>query len=164
MSKNLKMKDFGWVWEGQGFDPGVLPTIFGVGEGPDFFGISRAVYMFHPNTEFAMKKMSHLDEVICDIAKWDYIIVKSDDDLYGAQQVRNGTPERIIKEAKTVSNLSLKFPNVTGVLHDDMHGLLKKFGCTPESYGEIYDAVRSANKNLNLWACVYSQQCTPDQW
>ncbi len=68
----MRLCDVGWCWEGQGLDPGVHPSILGVGDGCRYFGLRRANFMFHPNDEFAMEHMAWLDEVTCDIAKWRY--------------------------------------------------------------------------------------------
>ena len=73
----------GWVWEGQGLDGGVDPSIFGVGEGARYFGLKRAVYMFHPNDDLAMEKMRGLDEVVCDISKWKFRRAEQDPNRKG---------------------------------------------------------------------------------
>ena len=65
----MKMRDFGWVWEGQGIDPGVYPSVFGVGDGAEFFGLSRALLIFHPNDPLSLSRLARMDEVICDITK-----------------------------------------------------------------------------------------------
>src|SRR4030065_280954 len=44
-------RDLGWVWEGQGIDPKVPPSIYGLGQGARYFGLSRVNYLFHPNDE-----------------------------------------------------------------------------------------------------------------
>ena len=41
----MSMADVGWIWEGQGFDPGVYPSIFGVGEGAEYFGLRKVCYI-----------------------------------------------------------------------------------------------------------------------
>ncbi len=52
-------RDVGWVWEGQGIDPKVPPSIYGLGQGARYFGLSRANYLFHPNDvhRFAQSQM-----------------------------------------------------------------------------------------------------------
>ena len=156
----MRLKDIGWVWEGQGLDPGVEPSIFGVGEGCEYFGLSRAWYMFHPNTELAMNKLAGLDEVICDIAKWGFKEV----DYSGAACTVDARPERVQAEAALVSELSTRFPNITGAVHDDMLGLIKGEDFPPEKYAEVYDALKSQNPDLKLWAVVYTHELDPDQW
>jgi hypothetical protein len=69
----MALRDVGWIWEGQGLDPGVFPSIFGVGEGAEYFRLSRVCFMFHPNNELAMRKLSGLMEVVCDISIHDVI-------------------------------------------------------------------------------------------
>ncbi len=156
----MGMKDVGWVWEGQGFDPGVDPSIFGVGEGCEYFGLSRACYMFHPNDELAMRKLAHLDEVVCDIAKWRFR--RTDDG--GAENWVDAAPESVKREAALVSRLSCEFPNVTGAIHDDMRWLIKRENWTPDQYTPVYEALKSANPHLKLWAVVYTHQLQPETW
>jgi len=156
----MKLKDCGWVWEGHGLDPGVDPSIFGVGEGAPYFGLSRACYMFHPNTDLAMRKMSHLTEVVCDISKWKWR--RTDDG--GAATWVDASPASVRREAETVSRLSLTFPNITGAIHDDMKGLVRRENVTPDQYADIYFALKNHNPNLRLWAVVYTHELNPGDW
>lgn len=156
----MNFRQIGWCWEGQGLDPGVDPSILGVGDGCRFFGLTRANYMFHPNTEFAMQHMSWLDEVTCDIAKWCF----ADSEQGGSNQTVDARPERVRAEAELVSRLSLKYPNITAAFHDDMLGLARRESMTPEQYGEVYQAVKSANPNLKLWVVVYTYELDAPEW
>ncbi len=156
----MNFRDIGWVWEGQALNPGVEPSIFGIGDGCEYFGLSRAWYMFHPNIELAMSKMAHLDEVICDIAKWKFKEV----DYQGTDLTVDARPEKVISEAALVSEFSTRFPNITGAVHDDMLGLINREGFPPEKYAEVYDALKSANPDLKLWAVVYTSEFDADQW
>jgi len=156
----MNMKDVGWVWEGQGFDPGVEPSIFGVGEGAKYFGLSRACFMFHPNNALAMEKLQHLDEVVCDISKWKYRWLSEG----GIGHWVDSALASVCAEAGNVSCLSAQFPNITGAIHDDMLGLVKREGYGPDDYVPIYGALHSANPSLKLWAVVYSHELNPDQW
>jgi hypothetical protein len=156
----MKLKDVGWVWEGQGLDPGVDPSILGVGDGCRYLGLTRANYMFHPNSEFAMEHMSWLDEVTCDIAKWRY----KDTESGGTDHWVDARPETVRAEAALVSNLSRKYPNITGAFHDDMLGLVRREGVTAQQYGEVYTAVRSANPALKLWVVVYTHELDAPEW
>jgi hypothetical protein len=156
----MKLKDLGWVWEGQGLDPGVDPSIFGVGEGCEYFGLTRACYMFHPNNELALNKLSGLDEVVCDISKWKFR--RTEDG--GAAHWVDAAPESVRREAALVSQLSVQFPNVTGALHDDMRGLMTRENFAPAQYAAIYEALKSANPGLQLWAVVYTHELELEQW
>jgi len=156
----MKMSDVGWCWEGQGLDPGVDPSILGVGDGCRFFGLTRANYMFHPNTDFAMEHMAWLDEVTCDIAKWTYV----DTERGGSDHYVDASPERVLSEARLVSELSTRHPNITAAFHDDMLGLVRREGMTPEQYAEVYEAVRSENHDLKLWVVVYTHELEADEW
>ncbi len=156
----MNLKDVGWCWEGQGLDPGVDPSILGVGDGCRFFGLTRANYMFHPNTEFAMQRMSWLDEVTLDIAKWGY----QDTERGGTDHLVDARPERVRAEAELTSRLSLKYPNITGAFHDDMLGLARREKMTPEQYREVYQALKSKNPNLKLWVVVYTHELDAPEW
>ena len=156
----MRLKDVGWCWEGQGLDPGVDPSILGCGDGCRFFGLSRANYMFHPNTEFAMNHMSWLDEVTCDIAKWMY----KDTEKGGAEHWVDSAPETVKGEAALVGELSRKFPNITGAFHDDMLGLVRREEMTPEQYADVYEALKNANPDLKLWVVVYTHELEAEEW
>ena len=71
-SGKASFRDVGWVWEGQGIDRGVPPSIYGLGQGARYFGLSRANYLFHPNDEHALRLLSDYKEVTCDISKWGW--------------------------------------------------------------------------------------------
>jgi hypothetical protein len=158
----MRLKDVGWAWEGHGLDPGVPPSIFGAGEGARFFGLRRGVYMFHPNTALAMEKMAHLDEVVCDISKWEFEFVGN-----GKGAVRNvlrGDPAITRAEAENVSRLSTRFPNISGAFIDDMDTLINNHGYGPGEHAATYEALRSHNPYLRLWAVVYAHRLDPGYW
>jgi hypothetical protein len=156
----MRMRDVGWVWEGQGIDPGVPPSIFGVGEGAPYFGLTRGVFLFHPNTPLAMGKMAHLDEVVCDISKWKFRWTADNQH----QPYADGTVETVLGEAANVGTLSTSFPNITGAIHDDMKGLTEHAGYTPEQYAPIYTALKRDNAALKLWSVVYTHEFQPEAW
>jgi hypothetical protein len=156
----MNLKQIGWCWEGQGLDPGVDPSILGVGDGCRFFGLTRANYMFHPNTEFALQHMVWLEEVTLDIAKWGY----QDTERGGSDHTVDARPERVREEAALTSRLSLQYPNITGAFHDDMLGLARRENMTAEQYGEVYAAVKSANPKLKLWVVVYTHELEASEW
>jgi len=156
---NLDLRDHGWIWEGQGLDPGVYPSIFGVGEGAEYFGLRKVCYMFHPNDELAMKKLSHLEEVVCDISKWRFKRTEG-----GTANWADSSPDSVKSEARKVSALSTRYPNVKAAIHDDMKGLVEKEGFGPERYAEVYGALRSANPGLKLWSVVYSHELDGGYW
>ena len=158
----MGLKDVGWVWEGHGIDPGVPPSIFGAGEGAAFFGLSRVNFMFHANTALAMEKMAHLDEIVCDITKWRFEHVP--DEKAAVKNANSGDPAVTRAEAENVSRLSQQFPNVTGALIDDMDSLINNNGYGPDEHARTYEALRSHNPYLRLWAVVYAHRLDPDYW
>ena len=90
-----RFADVGWTWEGQGTDPGVPPSIFGVGEAADFFGLSRSIFIFHPTTPVALRKLSDKAEVAVDISKWVQEEHRLSDDFYHVSWLskRDSRPE-----------------------------------------------------------------------
>lgn len=156
----MRLTDVGWVWEGQGLDPGVNPSILGIGDGCEYFGLSRANYMFHPNDDLALGKLRGLSEVTCDISKWKW----KDSANGGSEQWVDGAPESVLAEARLVSEMSVKYPNVTGGFHDDMLGLVKREGTTPDQYAAIYEALKSHNPALRMWTVLYTHELEEDLW
>ena len=146
------LKDVGWVWEGQPLcpGPGVPPSIFGAGEGAVYFGLHRVCYVYGPNTDLAMQKLSNFEEVVCDTTKWEFRYMEDTESWKG--YCSEDLLSTAIAEASKVSKLSLKYPNITGVTHDDMFGLYRKEGCSSKQYAEIYDALHSVNSALKFWA------------
>jgi len=150
----MRLRDVGWVWEGQGLDPQVPPSIYGLGQGAEYFGLTRVNYLFQPNDEHAMKLLSHLDEVTCDISKWDYEWTSD-----GAVKcVVRGDPAAVRAEGEKVARLSTRFSNITGAFYDDVMGLMKSYDYGPEEFGEIRAAIRDINPELKLWAVVYTHE------
>ncbi len=157
----MNIRDVGWVWEGQGLNsPGVVPSIFGIGDGCRYFGLSRAWYMFHPNDELAMNKLSWLDEVVCDITKWIFC----DIEVPGIANAWDNLPASVQREAALVGDLSTRFPNITGAVHDDMWHIVNQEDFTPDQYAEVYTALKNANPDLKLWTVVYDYELGPDDW
>lgn len=160
----MRLKDVGWVWEGHGLDPGVPPSIFGAGEGARFFGLSRANFMFHSNTPLAMEKMAHLAEIVCDITKWEFEFVSTTDGKPAVRNVLRGDPALTRAEAENVSRLSTQFRNVSGAFIDDMDTLINNYAYGPAEHAATYEALKSHNPYLRLWAVVYAHRLDPDYW
>ncbi len=160
-SRPRKMADAGWCWDGQAINGQWQLSIFGAGEGTKWFGLRRCCFMFHPNTALAMEKLHDMKEVVCEISKWEY--QKVEHPQYkglGAPMRMNhdGRIERKCREAEIVSQLSRKYPNVTGAFDDDLYGKIKAEHITPEQYGTVRRAVKSANPKLKHWGVVYSHE------
>ena len=161
----MKLCDYGRVWEGQAFHPGVYPSIYGVGEGAAFFGLNKCVYMFHPNNELAMEKLMFMDDVVCDVAKWNYFDILNENGGYrGLGYKADGGPDGVCREIETVGALKQKYPNITGVYHDDMQILAKRYGCAPADYIKIADLAHSVNPSFKLWTCVYAHELDEKLW
>ena len=152
----MKMCDVGWVWEGHGLDPGVHPSIFGVGEGADFFGLRKVHFLFHDTTELALQKLSDKEEVSCDISKWRF---RDCGEGGGGSETYGDTAlETVLAEAEMLSRMSLAFPNVTGGFYDDLKGLMKKRGHTIDGVESVYQALKKHNPALKLECVVYCHE------
>jgi hypothetical protein len=152
----MRMADLGWIWEGQGLDPGVHPSIFGVGEGADFFGLRKVHFMFHPTTELALQKLSRFDAVVCDISKWQFRDCGANN--CGSECYADSSLETVCAEAEKVSRLSLKYPNVTGGFFDDMKGLMQKRGHGLAECASIKKALQQHNPSLKLETVAYAHE------
>jgi hypothetical protein len=170
-----KLADAGWCWDGQGINGTWHLSIFGAGEGTKWFGLRRCCYMFHHNTPMAMEKLRDMEEVVCEISKWDFVKVehaafnnldKTARSLIGRAgwHVHDGRVERKCREAETVSQLSLKYPNVSGAIDDDLYGKIKTEHIAPDQYAAVHRAVQSANPKLKHWGIVYSHELKKDNW
>jgi len=158
-ARERKLADVGWCWDGQGFNGGVDPSIFGAGEGTRWFGLSRCCYMFHPNTDLALEKLRGFDEVVCEVSKWKVRRVEN-----GVAHCLDGRIEVKRAEAAAVSELSLRFPNITGAIDDDLLGIIRREGIRPAEYAAVYDALKSANPALSLWTVVYETELERGNW
>ena len=159
----MKLRDRGWLWEGQGVYFGVPPSIYGLGQGADYFGLARVNYMFHPNDEHALGLLARFDEVTCDISKWEFATAQDK----SVRCVANGDPAVVRAEAEKVARLAKqkRFANVTGAFDDDLMGLMKRHGFGPDEFGEIRAAIRRINPSLKLWSVVYTHEFgEPDFW
>jgi hypothetical protein len=147
-------RDLGWVWEGQGIDPQVPPSIYGLGQGARYFGLSRAHFLFHPNDVHALRLLEDYDEVVCDISKWGWEWNADGRPACAAQ----GDVATVTAEGENVGRLAKQFSNVTGVYCDDLLGLMKRFNYGPQGFGNIRAAIRNVNDALKLWTVVYTHE------
>lgn len=162
---DLSFGESGWVWEGLGFDPGVEPSIYGVGEGAAYFGLERSQLYFHPNDEVTLGKLADKQEVVCDISKWKWVEIPPDSTGgTGFRNWRDSAPATVIHEAAKLSALSVEFPNITGGIIDDASGVLHHETYTEDHAAEIGAALRSANPDLQLWLVIYTHELGMPQW
>jgi hypothetical protein len=147
-------RDLGWVWEGQGIDPGVPPSIYGLGQGARYFGLSRANFLFHPNDVHALRLLQDYDEVTCDISKWGW---EWNADGRPACKAKSD-PATVQAEGERVARLARQFSNVTGVYCDDLLGLMERFKYGAKEFGNIRSAIRDANPAIKLWSVIYTHE------
>lgn len=156
----MRLCDVGWCWEGQGLDPGVHPSVLGAGDGARYFGLRRCRFLFHPTTDLALQKLSDMEEVVCDISKW----LLRDAGRGGSESYVEPELEKICAEAELISEFSLKYRNITGAIHDDMLGLLRRAGFGADEYGPVVEALKRHNPELKLWIVVYERELLPENW
>ena len=157
-------RDVGWVWEGLGFDPGVQPSIYGVGEGATYFGLERVNLLFHPINEITLGKLRDKREVIAPIMDYSFAELRDAEGHFGFGHKGDQSPETLSREAEKLSRLSLQFPNVTGAIIDDAHGMFRYDQYDEGVPASIYSALRSANPNLTLWIVVYTHELEMTEW
>ena len=161
---NAALRESGWVWEGLGFDPGVKPSIYGVGEGAPYFGAPGANFIFHENTEVTLAKLAHLPRVTADISKWEWYETKAADGRFTFAQHRDDSPGRVADEAEKVGRLSLEFPNLVGAFIDDTHGVAAHDEYSARVPACIRDALHRHNPALDLWIVVYVHELDKPYW
>ena len=158
------MKEAGWCWEGLAFDPGVDPTIYGVGEGAPYFGVDGANYIFHPNDEVGFAKLSHVPKVTAEISKWEWYATEAVTGRFTFAQRIDASTARVVREAETVSRLSLQCPNLVGAFIDDTHAVIRHESYTPETPRLIREALTAHNADLDFWIVVYTHEDTEEMW
>ena len=161
-----RFADVGWTWEGQATDPGVPPSIYGVGEAAEFLGLQRSVFIFHPTTAQGLAKLGDKAEIAVDISKWKWEEVRLSEDFYHVayHSWRDSRPATAIEEAELLSRLSLQFPNVTAGFIDDTTCMFEYGDYGTQVPEQITAALHSANPALKLWIVVYIQQLRDEQW
>ena len=159
-------RDAGWVWEGHGFDPGLEPSIYGVGEAAAYFGLDRANFMFHRNNPTNLAKLKHLAEVVPEISKWKWVEIPPEAGKHGwgFANWRDSNPETVREEAANLSRVSLDFANVSGAIIDDCSGIFHYDAYHAGRPQQIREALRHANPRLKLWLVVYTHELHLAQW
>ncbi|HEY2934859.1 MAG TPA: hypothetical protein VGK99_24245 [Acidobacteriota bacterium] len=168
-SKNRpsKLADVGWSWEGQGLTGGAGLSIFGVGEGAEYWGLRKVVYMFQPLSTLAMDKLRQFEEVVCEITPAARPIhcgvncIQMDGLSAYGQRV-----EDLFQDAEMTGRLSLTYRNITGGYIDDSLGRSdrKPNAFTPELYTSVHHKLTGANPSLKLWALAWTKQLYEEEW
>jgi len=163
-----KLADAGWCWDGQAMNGQPQLSIFGIGEGTKWFGLRKCCFMFHPNTALALEKLRDMEQVVCEISKWEPQEVVDHPKYKGLgrpmRMHHDGRIERKCREAEIVSRLSLDFPHVVGAIDDDLYGKIRRENITPEQYAEVREALTGANPRLKLRGVVYSHELDAGKW
>jgi hypothetical protein len=162
-----RLADAGWIWEGQYLDPDFPPSIFGVTQGAAYFGLRKTIWMYEPNSEFAMEQMRRLDEVVLHMIPYPFLhpeVTLPDGSRTRASCMYwNNTAAALAEESRTIARLSRTHPNISGGLHDDMLGGLRDEKITPSQYATVHDALKE-NPKLKLWGIVYTHELDASAW
>ena len=146
------MRDVGWVWEGQPAYRDFPPSMYGLGEGCKYFGLSKAYYLYHGNNQFGLSKLGDVKEVICDISIWKYRKIENAEKQIGWGIYHEKDPAVMIEEARKVSRLSKEFPNVIGAMKDDLLGAVADLVSPDSLRNAVKASVPEGTEELNLRA------------
>ena len=146
--------------EGQAINKLIMPSIYGVGEGAEYFHLNKVVYIFHPNTPLAMEKLRPFEQVVCEISKWKFR-GQADNSVL---KYHDGRVSTKVEEARKVAQLARNYSNLRGGFDDDLLGMIKREKITPDQYAEVYNGLKQNNPGLKLWTVVYSHELDPKNW
>ena len=163
------MRDVGYVWEGQPAYRDFPPSIYGLGEGCAYFGLSQAYYLYHGNNEIALTKLAGLRQVLCDLSGLHYEKLVLPDKRVGWGLARDSRvpgkgPAAVLEQAAAVSRLSRQFPNVIGALLDDFVGVVDHAGYSYADCVSIRDILKAGNPDLKLYTTTYTHEVTAGRW
>ena len=158
------MRDVGWVWEGQPAYVDFPPSIYGLGEGCAYFGLSQAYYLYHGNSETSLQKLAGLRSVLCDISQWRYDKLTMPDGRIGWGVGHDKSLATVRAQASAVNHLSLQFPNVAGALFDDFIGAVDSGGYSYADCAGIRDALKADNPGLKLYTTTYTHEVAAGRW
>lgn len=158
------MHDVGWVWEGQPAYRDFPPSIYGLGEGCAYFGLSQAYYLYHGNNATSLAKLSGLRRVLCDISHWQYEKLEMPDGRLGWGVGHDKRLATVQEQAAAVSRLSREFPNVAGALFDDFIGAVDSGGYSCADCVGLRDTLKAQNPALQLYTTTYTHEVAAGRW
>ncbi|MGQ9514127.1 MAG: hypothetical protein ACUVTL_03630 [Thermoproteota archaeon] len=154
MSRDMLL-DSVWVWEGPYIDPILGPSIYGLGEAANYFHAHNVIYLYGPNDDIALSKLSSFKKVVCDISKWKFRGGRSLSDLCGCYH--DTSPNVSRDEAMNLSKLSLKYNNIDGGIIDDFSSTyVSQEKMDAEQLAEVSRSLKMFNPRLKLYCVVYS--------
>ena len=158
------MREVGWVWEGQPAYRDFPPSMYGLGEGCEYFGLSRAYYLYHGNNETALAKLAGLRQVLCDISFWRPRKLETAAGEIGWGVGHDKSLTTVLEQAGAVSRLSLQFANVAGALFDDFIGAVDGGGYSRADCDSIRDTLKADNPDLKLYTTTYTHEVSAGRW
>lgn len=158
------LRDVGWVWEGQQLYRDFPPSIYGLGDGCDYFGLSQAYYLNHGNNETVLRKLAGLRRVLCDISFWHPVQLETATGQLAWSATHDKRLPTVLEQAAAVSRLSRQFPNVAGALFDDFIGAVDGGGYTQADCVTIRDTLKGDNPDLKLYTTTYTHEIAAGRW
>ena len=158
------MQDVGWVWEGQPAYRDFPPSIYGLGEGCAYFGLSQAYYLYHGNNATSLGKLAGLQRVLCDISQWRHEKLTMPDGRIGWGIGHDKSLPTVLEQAAAVSRLARQFPNVAGALFDDFIGAVDGGGYSHADCVSIRDALKRDDPTLQLYTTTYTHEVAAGRW
>ena len=134
-----------WFWGGPTPEWGGSMQVDTLPFNADFFDIEKGIYVYGATTEAMLRKQSSMKQLLC--------MVSSTCRAPGQQ------PESDAECAENLSRLSLKFPNITGGIMDDMTS--GDITVTPEKIQQIAAISQNLKKHnpaLELYGVVYQHE------
>lgn len=130
-----------WLWGGPTPYWGGVMDDDTLVRGAEYFGIKNGVYVYGPTNEKMLKLHSGFQKLLCQ--------VNSMCRTPGAQEGRNDS-----ENAEELSRLSLRFPNVTGAMCDDV--TTRFSGRVPgAAFQKRSAALKKHNPNLKMYGVIY---------
>ena len=132
-----------WVWGGPTPQWGGSMADDTLVRGADYFNAENVVYVYGPTNEKMMQIHSKYKKMLCQVNA----NCRTEGALYRSEE----------ENAALLSELSLKYPNITGAMCDDYCTGTNRI-LLPERYEKIYRGTKKHNKDLSVYGVVYAHE------
>jgi hypothetical protein len=129
-----------WLWGGPTKQWGGTMEKDCVVRGADYFGARNVMYVYGPHTDEWLEPLKKYDRVFCHLGN----------------NCRNPEDKRddIVEEARELSRIALRYPNIAGAIVDDF--IQPKKPVSPEKIREMHEALNEHRKDLLLAGVFYT--------
>lgn len=134
-----------WVWGGPTPSWGGTMADDTLVRGADYFGAENVVYVYGPTNEKMMALHSKYTRMLCQV-----------NSLCRTKGAQGELTEE--ENAEYLSELSLKYPNITGAMCDDVTVYFEDV-VPAEGFIARYNALKKHNPALKMYGTVYSGEC-----